>query len=75
MLFMPAGWWHQVRALEKSITVSHNFFNDSNVNDHLAGIMGKLPMLAEHLAKNPQWRDAWVAPGVVDNDSQDKSSG
>jgi len=63
MLFMPADWWHQVRALEKSITISHNFFNDSNVNDHLAGIMGKLPMLAERFGKDSDWRRT-LAPGT-----------
>jgi hypothetical protein len=53
MLFMPANWWHHVRTIEKSITVSHNFFNDTNFNEHLAGLMGNMSALAESV-RRPQ---------------------
>jgi hypothetical protein len=56
LLFMPPNWWHCVRALDKSITVSHNFFNDVNFNQHLANIIRQLPKLVEGLAKSPEWR-------------------
>jgi hypothetical protein len=35
LLFMPADWWHHVRGLTPSITVSHNFFNATNASAHL----------------------------------------
>jgi len=37
-LFMPPDWWHEVRGLDPTITVSHNFFNDTNVDAHLSGV-------------------------------------
>jgi hypothetical protein len=55
-LFTPLRWWHHVRALEKSITVSHNFFNGANVNDYLAGLIRKLPKLARVIGQNEQLR-------------------
>jgi hypothetical protein len=61
MLFMPPDWWHHVRALEKSMTVSHNFFNDTNVNEHLAGIMSRLPGLLDGFEKHPEWRESLAA--------------
>jgi hypothetical protein len=56
MLFMPAGWWHCVRAVEPSMTVSHNFFNASNVNAHLGGVLRRLPRLVDGLANSDEWR-------------------
>ncbi|MBG9389085.1 cupin-like domain-containing protein [Caenimonas aquaedulcis] len=56
MLFIPAGWWHCVRALDNAVTVSHNFFNETNFGDHLAGLLRGLPRLAEGLQRNPQWK-------------------
>jgi hypothetical protein len=34
MLFMPANWWHWLRAEDKFMTVSHNFFNRVNARQH-----------------------------------------
>jgi hypothetical protein len=45
VLFIPADWWHRVRGLEKSITVSHNFFNAANFSAHLGGLLRRLPEL------------------------------
>jgi hypothetical protein len=56
MLFIPSGWWHHVRALENSITVSHNFFNETNISEHMAGIFDRVPRLQEGLEKFPEWR-------------------
>jgi hypothetical protein len=55
-LFTPPLWWHHVRALDKSITLSHNFFNEANVNDYLAGLIRKLPKLARVIGENEQLR-------------------
>jgi hypothetical protein len=35
MLFIPPNWWHWLRATEKFMTVSHNFFNQANARGHL----------------------------------------
>lgn len=56
-LFIPPDWWHHVRGLDKSITVSHNFFNGVNVNEHLAGLLQHLPALAKGIARNEPWRE------------------
>ena len=56
-LFIPAGWWHYVRGLEKSITVSHNFFNDVNFTDYMLSILQNIPSLMESLEKSPEWRE------------------
>src|SRR5262249_674270 len=55
-LFTPSGWWHHVRGLEKSITVSYNFFNDSNLATYIAHILGSLRALARSLEQSPEWR-------------------
>jgi hypothetical protein len=39
LLFTPADWWHQVRSLSKSITVSHNFFNEQNFSRFLGDVV------------------------------------
>lgn len=51
-LLMPANWWHHVRGLEKSITVSHNFFDGSNLSGHLTHILRNIPALVEGVAKS-----------------------
>ena len=56
-LLMPAKWWHHVRGLEKSITMSHNFFNDSNFTQHMIHILRNLPVLAEGINRSPNWRE------------------
>jgi hypothetical protein len=56
-LLMPADWWHWVKGLEKSITVSHNFFNSVNFAEHMTRILRNLPRLAEGLEQSPQWRE------------------
>ena len=65
-LLIPANWWHQVRGLEKSITVSRNFFNDSNFTEHMIHILRNLPLLVEGIDKSPNWRQElrikWRAP-------------
>jgi Cupin-like domain len=55
-LLTPANWWHHVRGLEKSITVSHNFFNDSNFTDHVIHILRNLPALMNNIDNSPAWR-------------------
>lgn len=57
LLFIPADWWHYVRALEKSITVSHNFFNQSNFSDHMTKFFRNLPQLVQGFEQFPDWRD------------------
>jgi hypothetical protein len=56
VLFTPPGWWHHVRALDKSITVSHNFFNQTNFAEHIAGIIRNLPSLVSGLDESPNAR-------------------
>ena len=55
-LLIPANWWHHVRGLEKSITVSHNFFNDSNLNAHMTHILRNLPLLVQGIDRSPDCR-------------------
>jgi hypothetical protein len=57
LLFVPPGWWHWVRGLEKSITVAHNFFNDVNFSQHLTNILRRLPRLVQGFDRFPDWRD------------------
>jgi hypothetical protein len=56
-LVMPANWWHHVRGLEKSITMSHNFFNESNFAGHLTHMMRNVPALVKLLDQAPNWRE------------------
>jgi hypothetical protein len=56
-LLIPSKWWHHVRGLEKSITVSHNFFNDGNLAQHMIHILRDLPTLVEGINRSPQWRE------------------
>jgi Cupin-like domain len=39
LLFIPSNWLHYVRSLTKSITISHNFFNDSNISEYLSSVI------------------------------------
>ena len=55
-LLTPANWWHHVRGLEKSITVSHNFFNESNITQHMTHILRNLPLLVQGINSTPNWR-------------------
>ena len=56
-LLIPANWLHHVQGLEKSITVSHNFFNDSNLTAHMTHILRNLPALVEGIDRSPDWRE------------------
>jgi hypothetical protein len=55
-LLMPALWWHHVRGLEKSITVSRNFFNESNFTQYMIHMLRNLPALAEGIDRSVNWR-------------------
>jgi hypothetical protein len=70
LLFMPPGWWHQVRSLEKSIVLSHSFFNGVNVNEHLTSLLRDLPRLVRGFDRFPGWREElgvdWHSQGFSD---------
>lgn len=53
LLFMPSDWWHHVVALEKSITVSYNFFNRVNFGAYMQAILQDLPTIVNGLEKYP----------------------
>ena len=55
-LLIPANWLHHIRGLEKSITVSRNFFNDSNFTEHMIHILRELPRMVEGLNSTANWR-------------------
>ena len=57
-LFIPPDWWHHVRGLEKSITMSNNFFNETNFSEHMTRILRKLPVLVQAIEKSPALREA-----------------
>lgn len=42
MLIMPPEWWHYTRALDHSLTVSHNFFNHLNFAGYLRHVLEPL---------------------------------
>ncbi len=56
MLFIPAGWWHYVRVLEKSITFSYDFFNRANFGNYVVEFLRDLPITLEALERFPEWR-------------------
>jgi hypothetical protein len=56
-LLIPANWLHQVRGLERSITVSHNFFNENNFSQHMTDVLRNLPVLAQGIDRSPNWRE------------------
>ncbi len=35
VLVLPDGWWHQTRAIDDSVSVSHDFFNISNAEQFI----------------------------------------
>lgn len=57
ILYIPPGWWHHIRGLEKSITVSHNYFNETNFSQHLTHILQKLPELVRNLEQSPRYKE------------------
>jgi hypothetical protein len=71
LLFIPSDWWHYVRGLERSITVSHNFFNDANFSQHLTELLRRLPTLVRAFDQIPGLRDAlevqWHMTDVADS--------
>ena len=42
LLIIPPRWWHHVRALDHSLTLSHNFFTPHNIGDFLRGLFTDL---------------------------------
>ncbi len=70
LLYIPPNWWHQVRSLEKSITVSHNFFNASNFSAHLEGIFRNVPRLVEGIESSSSLKENlridWRSRGFLD---------
>jgi hypothetical protein len=50
LLFMPSRWWHWVKGLEATMTVSHNFFNRVNVGEHVAQLERLAPEAAAKLS-------------------------
>jgi hypothetical protein len=75
LLFMPSNWWHHVRGLEKSITVSHNFFNEVNFSPHLIRLMRRMPQLISALDEFPQWKDELCPPWRSNGFSELTSNG
>jgi hypothetical protein len=55
-LLIPANWWHHVRGLENTITMSHNFFNESNFTDHMIHVFRNLPVLKKIIDGSTAWR-------------------
>jgi hypothetical protein len=53
LLFIPSDWWHHVVAIEKSITVSYNFFNRVNFGAYIRAILQDLPTILKGLEKYP----------------------
>ena len=56
-LLIPANWPHHVRGLEKSITISRNFFNDSNFTQYMIHMLRNLPVLAKGIDRSPNRRE------------------
>jgi hypothetical protein len=46
------------QTIEKSITVSHNFFNDTHINEHLAGLLGDRSALADGIRRSQEMKSA-----------------
>ena len=67
MLFIPAGWWHYVVGLEKSITIGYDFFNRANFGDYFVDFIRALPETLKSYEGLPSWRKAlgvkWVCKG------------
>lgn len=66
-LFMPPDWWHFVRAIDHSITLSHSFFNGANGGEHFTRMLQKLPALVAGLGDHPATREglniSWISRG------------
>jgi hypothetical protein len=56
-LLIPASWLHHVRGLEKSITLSRNFINESNFAKHMVHLLRELPIMVEGINRSPNWRE------------------
>ena len=67
MLFIPPCWWHEVIAIENSITVNYNFFNRFNFGSFLTDLLRELPSVVHGLNQVPGARDAlgirWACKG------------
>ena len=37
LLIIPPRWWHSVRSLDHTLTLSHNFFSPQNIGDFMRG--------------------------------------
>jgi hypothetical protein len=61
MLFMPWLWWHQVVALESSITVNYNFFNRVNFAAYITDLLQRLPAIVGGIEEHS---DAKAALGI-----------
>jgi hypothetical protein len=46
------------QTIEKSITVSHNFFNDTHINEHLAGLLADMSALADGIRRSQEIKSA-----------------
>ena len=44
--------------IENLIDVSHNFFDDTNTNEHLAGLLGDLSALADGVRRSLEMKSA-----------------
>ena len=74
MLFMPAGWWHYVRVLEKSITFSYDFFNRENFGLYFEEFIKGLPGTLGAFEKSPELRATmgikWMCRGFEPAESK-----
>ena len=76
LAFFPRHWWHQVLALDNSITVSFNIINETNFSDHLIELLRMVPAYIQQPlfcralgASSPEElggeRDRMDAPGMA----------
>lgn len=42
LLIIPPKWWHHVRSVDHTLTLSHNFFAPHNLAAYLRGILGDI---------------------------------
>jgi hypothetical protein len=72
-LLIPANWLHHVRGLDKSITLSRNFFAEDNFTKHMIHILQNLPLLVEGINISPNWREelriTWRASDFTGTDA------